>query len=404
MALRIRGARVLRGGTFVSEDVLMDSPGPERTIDGRGLVLAPAFCDLHVHLRQPGFEQKETIKTGTRAAARGGFTTVCAMPNLSPVPDSAEHVRVQLDIVDRDACVEVLPYMSITEGRSGKRAVDIPSDLSRVAGFSDDGNGVQPDDVMRLAMRRVRAAGSFIAAHCEDDSLLIPGGCVSTGCGARFGLPAISNESEWRQIERDIRLAEETGCRYHVCHISTAESVGLVRQAKKRGLPVTAEVTPHHLLLCDEDIQSDDGKYKMNPPLRSAIDRKALWDGVRDGTIECIATDHAPHTAEEKARGLLKSAMGIVGLETAFAVSRTALEDQIAPERLLAMLGENPRRVLGRPAPENDWVLLDWDAPVSVDPQKFLSMGKSTPFAGMALRGRVVMTIRGGSVLYDGLC
>ncbi len=404
MALSIRGARVLRGGTFVSEDVFLDSPGPERVIDGRGLVLAPAFCDLHVHLREPGFAHKETIKTGTRAAARGGFTTVCAMPNLSPAPDSAEHVRAQLDIIDRDACVEVLPYMSITEGRSGGRAIEIPADLSRIAGFSDDGNGVQPDEVMLCAMQRVRAAGSMIAAHCEDDSLLVPGGCVSTGCGERFGLPAISNESEWRQIERDIRLVEQTGCRYHVCHISTAESVELVRRAKKRGLPVTCEVTPHHLLLCEDDIKSDDGKYKMNPPLRSAIDRQALWDGVCDGTIECIATDHAPHTAEEKARGLLKSAMGIVGLETAFAVSRTALGGKIAPERLLAMLDENPRRVLGRPVPENDWVLLDWDAPVTVDPQAFFSMGKSTPFAGMALQGRVVMTIRGGIVIYDGLC
>lgn len=404
MALKIRGARVLRGSAFVWEDVLIEGPGPERVVDGRGLTLAPAFCDLHVHLREPGFAQKETIKTGTQAAARGGFTTVCAMPNLNPAPDSAEHVRAQLDIIDRDACVEVLPYMSITEGRSGGQAVMPPADLSRVAGFSDDGNGVQRDEVMLCAMQRVKAAGSFIAAHCEDDSLLVPGGCVSTGCGARFGLPAISNESEWRQIERDLRLVEQTGCRYHVCHISTAESVELVRRAKKRGLPVSCEVTPHHLLLCEDDIKTDDGKYKMNPPLRSAIDRQALWDGVCDGTIECIATDHAPHKAEEKDRGLLKSAMGIVGSETAFAVSRTALDGLVSPERLLALMGKNPRRVLGRQAPQNDWVLLDWDGLYTVEPQQFASMGKSTPFAGMTLAGRVVMTIRGGAVIYDGLC
>ncbi len=401
MALIVRGARVLHGGAFVQRDERIECPGPDRVVDGRGLTLAPAFCDLHVHLRQPGFEEKETIATGTRAAARGGYTTVCAMPNLNPAPDSEGRLRAQLDIVDRDACVEVLPYMSLTEGRAGQAAVVPPRDLSRVAGFSDDGSGVQRDEVMRCAMERVRAAGSFVAAHCEDNSLLVPGGCVSTGCGARMQLPAISNESEWRQIERDLRLAEQTGCRYHVCHISTAEGVELVRRARKKGLDVTCEVTPHHLLLCEDDIKTDDGKYKMNPPLRSAMDREALWEGVRDGTIGCIATDHAPHTAAEKGRGLQKSAMGIVGSETAFAVSRTALDGVIPPERLLALMGENPRRVLGRPAPAGDWVLLDWDGLHTVDAQEFASMGKSTPFAGMTLAGRVVMTIRGGSVIYD---
>lgn len=401
MALIVRGARVFRGGAFRHEDVRMEAPGADQVVDGRGLTLAPAFCDLHVHLREPGFAQKETIRTGTLAAARGGYTTVCAMPNLNPVPDSEEHLQAQLDIIDRDACVEVLPYMSITAGRAGQEAVALPADLSRVAGFSDDGSGVQRDEIMLHAMERTKAAGALIAAHCEDDALLVPGGCVSTGCGARMGLPAISNESEWRQIERDLRLVEQTGCRYHVCHISAAESVELVRRAQKRGLPVTCEVTPHHLLLCEDDIKSDDGKYKMNPPLRSAMDREALWEGVRDGTIGCIATDHAPHTAEEKARGLAKSAMGVVGLETTFAVSRTALDGIVSPERLLALMGENPRRVLGRPAAQDDWVLLDWDGLYTVDPQQFASRGKSTPFAGMTLAGRVVMTIRGGRVIYD---
>ena len=260
---------------------------------------------------------------------------------------------------------------------------------------------MQPDEVMLQAMQRVHAAGSFIAAHCECDDLLVPGGCVSTGCGARMGLPAISNESEWRQIERDLKLVEQTGCRYHVCHISTAESVELVRRAQKKGLPVTCEVTPHHLLLCEDDIKADDGKYKMNPPVRSNADREALIAGVLDGTIGCIATDHAPHSAEEKARGLLKSAMGVTGLETAFAVSRTVLGERLSPARLAAMLGENPRRVLARAPRPDDWVLLDWDISQRVEPEHFASMGKSTPFEGMTLSGRVMMTIYRGGVVYD---
>ena len=399
MAVLVRGARVLRGSQLRQEDMRIDGPGPEREIDGRGLMLAPAFCDLHVHLREPGFSQKETVKSGTLAAARGGFTTICAMPNLSPVPDGEAGLREQLDIIDRDAVVEVLPYLSITEGRAGEKPVTLPRDLSRTAGLSDDGSGVQYGGVMEQAMIRARNAGLMIAAHCEDNALLVPGGCVSTGCGEKYGLPAISDESEWKQIERDIALVEKTGCRYHVCHISTAQSVELVRRAKAKGLPVTSEVTPHHLFFSEQDIDCDDGKYKMNPPLRSLRDREALIAGVCDGTIDCIATDHAPHTAEEKARGLRGSAMGIVGLETAFAASRTVLGDKIGPERLLALLGDKPRAILGRPVSPGDWVLVDWDAEWRVDPESFATKGRSTPFAGRMLRGRVVATIRGGQVM-----
>ena len=403
MPVMVRGARVLRGDALYHADVYIPGPGREEAVDGRGLILAPAFCDLHVHLREPGLSQKETILTGTQAAARGGFTTVCAMPNVSPVPDGEEGLRAQLDIIDRDAFIEVLPYLSITEGRAGVRPASLPGDLSRVAGLSDDGSGVQGEDVMLEAMSRAAAAGLLIAAHCEDNSLLAPGGCVSTGCGEKYGLPAISDESEWKQIERDIALVEKTGCRYHVCHISTARSVELVRRAKTRGLPVTCEVTPHHLLLCEEDIDCDDGKYKMNPPLRSKEDREALIAGVCDGTIDCIATDHAPHTAEEKARGLRHSAMGVVGLETAFAAARTALGDRIGPVHLLQMLGDRPRAILRRPAKPGDWVLVDWDAQQSIDPAGFATKGRSTPFAGRTLRGRVVATIRGGQMIYNGM-
>ncbi len=400
MAVLVRGARVLRGDKLWQEDIRIDGPGQETELDGHGLILAPAFCDLHVHLREPGFSQKETVKSGTLAAARGGFTTICAMPNVSPVPDGEEGLRAQLDIIDRDAAVEVLPYLSITEGRAGERPAALPDDLSRVAGLSDDGSGVQYGGVMEAAMVRACGARLMIAAHCEDDSLLVPGGCVSTGCGKKYGLPSISNESEWKQIERDIALVERTGCRYHVCHISTAQSVELVRRAKERGLPVTCEVTPHHLFFSEQDIDCDDGKYKMNPPLRSIEDREALIAGVCNGSIDCIATDHAPHTAEEKSRGLYGSAMGIVGLETAFAAARTALGDKIGPERLLALLGDKPRAILRRPADPGDWTLVDWDAEWRVDPDSFATKGRSTPFAGRTLRGRVIATIRGGQVIY----
>jgi len=376
----------------------MRAPAGAAEIDAAGLIAAPAFCDLHVHLREPGFSHKETIASGTRAAARGGFTTVCAMPNLSPVPDSAAHLAVSRAAIARHAAVEVLPYGAITRGQQGALLSDMEGMAPFVAGFSDDGHGVQTDDMMREAMKRAAALNLPIVAHCEDNALLC-GGSVSDGYARAHGMPGISNESEWRQIERDIALVRETSCRYHVCHISTAEGVELVRRAKREGLPVTCEVTPHHLLLCEDDITEPDGRFKMNPPLRARTDRAALVAGLLDGTIDCIATDHAPHAADEKAGGLTRSAFGVVGLETAYAASLAALGDD-AQETLLRALGERARAVLGRAWRTGDWVLLDPAAREMVRPERFASMGRSTPFDGMTLTGQVSVTLRDGNIIW----
>ena len=361
---------------------------------------------MHVHLREPGYGYKERIATGTAAAARGGYTTVCAMPNLDPVPDTPEHLQRQLDIIAADAVVKVLPYCSITLGRMGVETVDFAALKEHAAAFSDDGSGVQSDDTMLRAMRLAAENDVLIAAHCEVDELL-RGGYIHDGAyAARNGHKGICSESEWRQIERDVRLAEQTGCRYHVCHISTAQSVDIIRRAKARGVAVTCETAPHYLVFCDEDLQ-DEGCWKMNPPLRSAADREALLKGIADGTIDMIATDHAPHSEEEKSRGLQGSAMGIVGLETAFGVLYTHLVEsgRITLDSLLELMSGNPRRIFRiggalREGERADITLLDLRTEYEIDPSTFLSLGRSTPFAGMRVRGRAAMTMVDGRVVY----
>lgn len=376
-------------------------------IDAEGLIVAPAFVDVHVHLREPGYGYKERIATGTMAAARGGYTTVCPMPNLNPVPDTVENLKVQQDIIDRDAKIEVLPYAAITIGRKGEELVDIESLHDKVCAFSDDGSGVQVEGMMERAMLQAVKQDALIAAHCEDESLL-KGGYIHDGEYAReHGHKGICSESEWGQVKRDIELAEKTGCRYHVCHISTKETVELIREAKARGVKVTCETGPHYLIFTDMDLQ-EDARWKMNPPIRSAEDRAALIEGIKDGTIDMIATDHAPHSIEEKSRGLKDSAMGIVGLETAFAALNTHLVKRgiISLEHLIKIMSINPRKVfrieggieVGQRA---DIVLLDTNKEWRVDSNNFYSMGKITMFDGREMTGDVVMTIHRGEIVYD---
>ena len=375
-----------------------------------GKLLIPGLVDVHVHLREPGFFYKEGVKSGTLAAARGGYTDVCAMPNLNPPPDTPEHLEEELSAIRRDAAVRVYPYGCITMGQRGRGELcDFEALRPQTVAFSDDGRGIQEEGSMREAMRRVKAAGGLIAAHCEDESLL-HGGCVHEGEYARqHGLKGISSESEWRQVERDLCLAEETGCPYHVCHVSTKESVALIRQAKARGVDVTCETAPHYLLLCDEDLQ-EEGRFKMNPPLRSRADREALLAGIQDGTIEVIATDHAPHTAEEKSRGLAGSAMGIVGIETAFPLLYTGLVKPgiLSLERLVELMSTSPRRIFGleggiEAGQAADFTVLDLGTRWRIDPEQFLSKGHATPFAGWNVEGRAVLTVVGGRTVYDTL-
>ena len=361
----------------------------------------PGFVDVHVHLREPGFSYKETIAAGTAAAARGGYTCVCAMPNLDPVPDSMEHLEEQLSIIRRDARITVIPYGAITAGEKGEALADMAAMAPHVAGFSDDGRGVQSRDMMRKAMLEAKGLGKLIAAHCEDNSLL-KGGYIHDGAYARaHGHRGICSESEWGQIARDLELAAETGCPYHVCHISTKESVALIRRAKAAGVDVTCETGPHYLLLDDSDLQ-EEGRFKMNPPLRDKADREALLEGIVDGTIDMIATDHAPHSAEEKSRGLEKSLMGVVGLETAFPLLYTYLVEKkvITLERLVELMAINPRRRFGIPLEEGDFTVWDLNREYRIDPEEFLSMGRATPFAGRAVKGRCIMTIHKGKTVY----
>ena len=354
--------------------------------------LFPGFCDVHVHLREPGFSYKETVKTGTLSAKRGGYTCVCAMPNLNPVPDSPATLRVELDAIARDAAIRVLPYGAITAGERGERLADLEGMAPFVCGFSDDGRGVQDAGLMRAAMQTAKGLDKIIAAHCEVNALL-NGGYIHDGDYARaHGHRGICSESEWRQIERDLKLADETGCKYHVCHISCRESVRLIRDAKRDGVDVTCETGPHYLLLDEGDLQ-EDGRFKMNPPLRSRQDREALLEGLCDGTIDMIATDHAPHSAEEKARGLEKSAFGIVGLETAFPLLYTYLVKKgvIPLERLVELMAVNPRRRFD--IPFEGVTVWDLDRETTVDPATFASMGKATPFGGRRVSGEWVETI-----------
>lgn len=414
----LKGGRVFSGGKSFEADVVVCGdriaevtpeaailPG-DKVVDCRGRWVTAGLVDLHVHLREPGFSSKETIATGTAAAAHGGFTTVCAMPNLEPAPDSLENLRRETAIIERDAVVKVLPYATITRCRAGREIVDFAALKPYVAAFSDDGSGVQDDDMMLAAMRAAAANDCIIAAHCEVNSLL-HGGYIHDGAyAAAHGHKGISSESEWRQIERDIRLAEQTGCRYHVCHISTKESVALIRDAKRSGVRITCETGPHYLTMCDADLR-EEGRFKMNPPIRSAADRDALIEGAQDGTIDVIATDHAPHTAEEKSRGLAGSAMGVVGLETSFAVIYTKLvmAGIISPERMIELMAEAPRRIFtlggGLAAGEKaDIAVFDLDNEFTVDPATFLSKGRSTPFEGWRLHGQTILTLVDGRTAY----
>ena len=363
-------------------------------------IIVPGLCDVHVHFREPGFSYKETIASGSAAAAHGGYTAVCTMPNLDPVPDSAEHLQIQLDAIKRGAAIKVLPYGAITVGEKGERLADMEAISDKVCAFSDDGKGVQNDEMMREAMTAAKRLGKIIAAHCEDNSLLF-GGYIHDGEYAKaHGHRGISSASEYKQIERDLRLAEETGCAYHVCHISTKESVELIRQAKARGVDVTCETAPHYLVLCDEDMQ-EDGRFKMNPPLRSREDKEALIEGIKDGTIDMIATDHAPHSAEEKGRGLEKSLMGVVGLETAFPVLYTELvmKNIITLDRLVELMSFKPKERFGIDT-NNDFAVFEIGEAYKIDPEDFLSMGRATPFAGREVFGRCLLTVHNGKVVY----
>lgn len=363
-------------------------------------IIVPGLCDVHVHFREPGFSYKETIASGSAAAAHGGYTAVCTMPNLDPVPDSAEHLQVQLDTIKRGAAIKVLPYGAITVGEKGEKLADMEAMSDKVCAFSDDGKGVQNDKMMREAMTAAKRLGKIIAAHCEDNSLLF-GGYIHDGEYAKaHGHRGISSASEYKQIERDLRLAEETGCAYHVCHISTKESVELIRQAKAHGVNVTCETAPHYLVLCDEDMQ-EDGRFKMNPPLRSREDKKALIEGIKDGTIDMIATDHAPHSAEEKGRGLEKSLMGVVGLETAFPVLYTELvmKNIITLDRLVELMSFKPKERFGIDT-DNDFAVFDISEAYKIDPENFLSMGRATPFAGREVFGRCLLTVHNEKVVY----
>ena len=397
---------LLSGGRIVSIGDRISCPADAVSIDLHKAVLFPGFVDVHVHLREPGFSYKETIRTGTLAAAHGGFAHVAAMPNLDPVPDCAAALAVQRAIIEKDALVHVHPYGAISVGEKGERLADLEGLAPGVIAFSDDGRGVQSESLMREAMMQCRRLGKILAAHCEDNSLL-HGGYIHDGAYARaHGHRGICSESEWGPIARDLRLAEETGCAYHVCHVSTKESVALIRAAKRRGVDVTCETAPHYLTFTDEDLQ-EDGRFKLNPPLRARADRDALIEGLLDGTIDMLVTDHAPHSREEKARGLEKSAMGVVGLETSFAASYTALvQTGILPlEKLVDLMHGAPMRRFGcgtelaegQPA---DLTAFDLTKTYTVDPETFLTMGRATPFAGRALTGVCKLTMIGGEPVW----
>lgn len=365
-------------------------------------LILPGLCDVHVHFREPGFSYKETIRTGSMAAARGGYTTVCTMPNLNPVPDCRANLDRQRAIIRRDAVVETVPYGAITRGRKGTALADMAAMADAVCAFSDDGSGVQDEAMMRAAMLEAKRLGKLIAAHCEDNSLL-HGGCIHDGAYARVhGYRGISSESEYAQIARDLRLAQQTGAAYHVCHISTKESVALIRQAKAAGVNVSCETAPHYLVMTDRDLH-EHGNWKMNPPVRSAADRDALLEGVCDGTIDCIATDHAPHSAAEKSRGLADSPFGIVGLETAFPLLYTELvrPGVLSLERLVQLMSAAPRTRFGLSARPDDFTVFEITQPYEIQPSQFLSKGKNTPFAGRTVYGKCILTVCRGQVVYD---
>ena len=363
----------------------------------------PGFCDVHVHFREPGFSYKETMVSGSAASARGGYTAVCTMPNLNPVPDSMEHLQQQLDLIRDGACIHVYPYGSITVGEKGETMADLADMAPHVIGFSDDGRGVQSDEMMRAAMLKAKQLGKMIVAHCEVNDLL-RGGYIHDGEYAKeHGHRGICSESEWVQIARDLELVKETGVKYHVCHISTKESVDIIRTAKAAGIDVTCETGPHYLVMDDSMLQ-ENGRFKMNPPLRSKSDREALVQGIVDGTIDMIATDHAPHSAEEKSKGLESSAFGVVGIETAFPICYTYLVKTgiITMEKLMELLVINPRKRFDIPL-GNDFSIWDLDAEYAIDPADFLSMGKATPFEGWRVQGKCMATVCDGKIVYTTL-
>ncbi len=363
-------------------------------------VIIPGFCDVHVHLREPGFSYKETIATGTLAASRGGYTAVCAMPNLDPAPDSAKNLRIQQELIDSHAKIAVYPYGTITKGEKGLELSDMDAMAEHVIAFSDDGRGVQNDEIMEQAMIKAKSLGKIIAAHCEQNSLL-NGGYIHDGEYARLhGHRGICSQSEWGQIKRDIELAQKTGVAYHVCHISTKESVQLIRDAKRRGVDITCETGPHYLVMNDMMLK-DEGRFKMNPPIRSEEDRLALIEGIQDGTIDMIATDHAPHSNEEKSRGLKDSLMGITGLETAFPVLYTKLVKTgiISLERLIELMAINPRKRFNIKLRGDEFAIWDLNEEYTIDPDNFVSMGKATPFEGEKVYGKTVNTVYGGKVI-----
>jgi len=368
--------------------------------EGRRYTIFPGFCDVHVHFREPGFSYKETMESGSRAAARGGYTAVCAMPNLNPVPDSPEHLQQELNLIRDSAVIRVYPYGAITVGERGEQLADLEGLSRDVVAFSDDGKGVQDPEMMRSAMIIARGLGRIIAAHCEDNSLL-RGGYIHDGAwAAAHGHRGICSESEWRPIARDLELAAETGCAYHVCHISCRESVELIRRAKRSGVDVTCETAPHYLLLDENDLR-EEGRFKMNPPIRSRDDREALLEGLTDGTIDMIATDHAPHSPEEKSRGLEGSAFGIVGLETAFPLLYTGLVRRgiLSLDRLVELMAVAPRKRFGLPLGA-DFCVWDLDEVSRIDPADFLSRGKATPFEGWEVFGKCVLTVMDGHPVY----
>ena len=385
---------------FVSAAISRGTAFDVSAFDFENIAIFPGFCDVHVHFREPGFSYKETIKTGSLSAANGGYTDVCTMPNLNPVPDSVENLQKQLDIIKRDGLIGIHPYASITVGQKGEALADLDGMKDLCIAYSDDGRGVQSDEMMEAAMRRAKANGKMIVAHCEVNDLLF-GGYIHKGEYAKeHNHRGICSESEFLQIARDIELVKKTGCAYHVCHISAKESVDIIRKAKAQGVDITCETAPHYLVLDDSDLK-EEGRFKMNPPLRSAEDKKALIEGIKDGTIDMIATDHAPHSAEEKSKGLEKSAFGIVGLETAFKVMYTHLVKTgiITMQRLIELMCINPRQRFNIPLGE-DFSVWDLNVKSKVNPDEFLSMGKATPFEGQELYGECILTVCGGKVVY----
>ena len=416
---------LLKGGTVVAEgvsrkaDVLVadgkiaaisetiEADDATEVFDAEGCVVTYGLADVHVHLREPGYSVKETIATGTRACAHGGVTTVCSMPNLQPAPDAPETIAVQQQMIDEQAVIEVLPFATISSKRAGRELADIEALRPLSVGYSDDGNGIQTEPLMRQAMQRIAAVDGIIAAHCEDDSLLHAGYIHAGEYAREHGHKGICSESEWGPIKRDVKLAEEIGCRYHVCHISTKESVAIIREAKQKCAHISCETAPHYLVLCDENLQ-EDGRFKMNPPLRAKEDKAALIEGIKDGTIEVIATDHAPHTAEDKSRGLKGSMMGIVGIETSFAICYTHLvrKGVITIEKLIALMSENPRRIfrLGgamKVGERANIAVFNVTEPYKINSAEFLSMGKATPFEGEEVYGRCMLTLFGGEKVWN---